>query len=69
MLKSKIHRAIVTEANLYYEGSITIDALLIQAADINKQYPQLSFERCLDMIGTGTSKNTSPKTEQTITTI
>ncbi|MCG2713802.1 MAG: aspartate 1-decarboxylase [Candidatus Omnitrophica bacterium] len=34
MLKSKIHRACVTDANLYYEGSITIDALLIQAADI-----------------------------------
>ena len=34
MLKSKIHRATVTEANLYYEGSITIDARLIRAADI-----------------------------------
>lgn len=34
MLKSKIHRARVTEANLYYEGSITIDAKLMQAADI-----------------------------------
>lgn len=34
MLKSKIHRATVTEANLYYEGSITIDAGLIRAADI-----------------------------------
>lgn len=34
MLKSKIHRALVTEANLYYEGSITIDALLMKAADI-----------------------------------
>ncbi|MDD5561479.1 MAG: aspartate 1-decarboxylase [Candidatus Omnitrophica bacterium] len=34
MLKSKIHRATVTEANLYYEGSITIDAQLIKAADI-----------------------------------
>jgi len=34
MLKSKIHRAKVTEANLYYEGSITIDAKLLQAADI-----------------------------------
>ena len=34
MLKSKIHRATVTEANLYYEGSITIDADLMQAADI-----------------------------------
>ena len=34
MLKSKIHRATVTEANLYYEGSITIDADLVLAADI-----------------------------------
>lgn len=34
ILKSKIHRAAVTEANLYYEGSITIDENLMQAADI-----------------------------------
>ena len=34
MLKSKIHRCRVTEANLYYEGSITIDAGLLSAADI-----------------------------------
>ncbi|MFA5144400.1 MAG: aspartate 1-decarboxylase [Candidatus Omnitrophota bacterium] len=34
VLKSKIHRARVTEANLYYEGSITIDAGLMKAADI-----------------------------------
>lgn len=34
MLKSKIHRARVTEANLYYEGSITIDEKLIKKADI-----------------------------------
>lgn len=34
ILKSKIHRATVTEANLYYEGSITIDADLLKAADI-----------------------------------
>ncbi|MDD4981118.1 MAG: aspartate 1-decarboxylase [Candidatus Omnitrophica bacterium] len=34
MLKSKIHRATVTEANLYYEGSITIDSQLMAAADI-----------------------------------
>ncbi|MDI6759012.1 MAG: aspartate 1-decarboxylase [Candidatus Omnitrophota bacterium] len=34
ILKSKIHRARVTEANLYYEGSITIDAALMKAADI-----------------------------------
>ena len=34
MLKSKIHRAKVTEANLYYEGSITIDAKLMDDCDI-----------------------------------
>lgn len=34
MLKSKIHRATITEANLYYEGSITVDAKLLEKADI-----------------------------------
>lgn len=34
VLKSKIHRVHITEANLYYEGSITIDERLMQAADI-----------------------------------
>jgi len=34
MLKSKIHRARVTEANLDYEGSITIDKKLMEEADI-----------------------------------
>ncbi len=34
MLRAKIHRATVTEANLSYEGSITIDEDLIQAAGI-----------------------------------
>lgn len=34
MLKSKIHRARVTQANLEYEGSITIDQELLEAADI-----------------------------------
>lgn len=34
MLKSKIHRARVTEANLYYKGSITIDEKLLEQADI-----------------------------------
>jgi len=34
MLKGKIHRACVTEANLAYEGSITIDKNLMEAADI-----------------------------------
>ncbi|MEW6065567.1 aspartate decarboxylase [Desulforamulus profundi] len=34
MFKSKIHRATVTEANLNYMGSITIDKELMQAAGI-----------------------------------
>jgi aspartate 1-decarboxylase len=34
MFKSKIHRATVTEADLDYEGSVTIDAGLMEAADI-----------------------------------
>lgn len=34
MMKSKIHRATVTEANLNYVGSITIDESLMEAADI-----------------------------------
>jgi aspartate 1-decarboxylase len=34
MLKSKIHRAVLTEANLNYAGSITIDRDLMDAADI-----------------------------------
>ena len=33
-LKSKIHRARLTEANLYYEGSFTIDEDLLKEADI-----------------------------------
>lgn len=39
MLKSKIHRARVTRGNVDYEGSITIDKTLLEAADI------LPFER------------------------
>jgi aspartate 1-decarboxylase len=34
LLKSKIHRATVTDANLLYQGSISIDPLLMEAADI-----------------------------------
>jgi aspartate 1-decarboxylase len=39
MMKSKIHRATVTEANVEYEGSITIDPDLLEAADM------LAYER------------------------
>ena len=34
MMKSKIHRVTVTEANLNYVGSITIDSDLLRAAEI-----------------------------------
>ena len=39
LLKSKIHRATVTEANIEYEGSVTIDRNLLDAADM------LAYER------------------------
>lgn len=34
MFKSKIHRAVITDADLEYEGSITLDEDLMEAADI-----------------------------------
>ncbi len=34
MLRGKIHRATITEANLHYQGSITIDADLMEAAGL-----------------------------------
>ena len=34
MLKGKIHRARVTDANLHYEGSVTLDPVLMEAADL-----------------------------------
>jgi aspartate 1-decarboxylase len=42
MLKSKIHRARVTDANLEYEGSLTIDQNLMDAADI-LEYEQIKI--------------------------
>lgn len=41
MLKSKIHRATVTDANLNYEGSITIYSELMKAANI-REYEKVS---------------------------
>ncbi len=41
MLKSKIHRATVTDCDLHYVGSITIDADLLDAADI-REFEQVS---------------------------
>jgi len=34
MFKSKIHRATITQAELHYEGSLTIDTDLMEAADL-----------------------------------
>jgi aspartate 1-decarboxylase len=45
--KSKIHRATVTDANLNYEGSLSIDANLMEAADI------LPYEK-LDVVNIST---------------
>lgn len=36
MMKSKIHRASVTDANLHYVGSITIDTELMELADLRE---------------------------------
>ncbi len=42
MLKSKIHRATVTDANLNYEGSITVDEALMEAAHM-VEYEQVDI--------------------------
>jgi aspartate 1-decarboxylase len=34
ILKSKVHRAVITEANLHYMGSLTLDADLMDAANL-----------------------------------
>jgi aspartate 1-decarboxylase len=45
MLKSKIHRATVTDANLNYEGSISIDPVLCAAAKL-AEYEQVDIYNC-----------------------
>lgn len=42
MMKSKIHRATVTEACLDYAGSVTVDSTLLEAADI-LEYEQVDI--------------------------
>ena len=42
MLKSKIHRATVTDCDLHYVGSITIDPELLEAADI-REFEQVAI--------------------------
>jgi aspartate 1-decarboxylase len=36
MCKSKIHRAVITGADLHYEGSLTVDVALMDAADMRE---------------------------------
>lgn len=45
MMKAKLHRAVVTQADLHYEGSISIDADLLDAAGIlpNEQVDVLNI--------------------------
>lgn len=42
MLRAKLHRATVTEADLHYEGSCGIDAALLEAADM-REYEQIEL--------------------------
>ena len=42
MMKSKIHRATVTDANLHYVGSVTVDRDLMEAADL-MEYEQVAI--------------------------
>ncbi len=42
MMKSKIHRATVTDANLHYVGSVTVDEDLMDAADL-LEYEQVAI--------------------------
>ena len=41
MMKSKVHRATVTDANLHYVGSITVDKDLMELADL-LEYEQVA---------------------------
>jgi aspartate 1-decarboxylase len=45
LLKSKIHRATVTDANLLYQGSVTIDPVLMAAADL-VQFERVEIYNC-----------------------
>lgn len=42
MLRAKLHRATVTEADLHYEGSCAIDASLLEAADM-REFEQIEL--------------------------
>ena len=53
MLKSKIHRASVTDANLNYEGSITLDAHFCQLVDL-REFEKVDIYNCNNGSGFGT---------------
>jgi len=59
MCKSKIHRATLTDANLHYEGSITIDSDLLEAADI------LPYEKVQVVIGKENPAQAFHRTDET----
>ena len=48
--KSKIHRATLTDANLNYEGSITIDADLLDAANILRDLGEQAIYFSFDLV-------------------
>ena len=47
MMKSKIHRATITSADLHYEGSLTVDEDLLDAADLLGGEPQDNVRQAL----------------------
>ena len=62
MLKSKIHRATLTGTELHYEGSITVDQDLLDAADIlaGEQVQVLNFNNGERMITYAISADRAP---------
>ena len=49
MMKSKLHRATVTQADLHYVGSVTIDAELMDAADSRIRIPMVGRANSLNV--------------------
>ena len=45
MLKSKIHRATITDADLHYVGSLTIDSNMLDAADLLPLLQQIAARK------------------------
>jgi len=59
LLKSKIHRATVTEADVNYVGSITIDQSLLEAVDL---WPGNSFTFGISQTANALKRMFSPRT-------